>query len=219
MGNDMRPWWSIMVVFLAANAAAAEFSTGVVTKNRKLPPLQSAWHGAAPHIFLGGQAVLTCSSHGTFSGQKVPPKRKADQVDLNYGAVFTGELTLTPPLVSETLTYPLKEPIRMSERLIRTGARGGTSTYSTELTELVFRGSGFPRNVIVRESPDHTSAGKAQLTKRSKGQFLFQSSYQVWLEISVDGGRSWHLSRDPVTMFLVPETKRTATLSSRPAPQ
>jgi hypothetical protein len=212
----LQHWWFIVVILMTANAAAADLSTGVVTKNRKLPPLESAWHGEAPHVFLGGQAVLTCGSHGTFSGQEVPPKRKGDQTELNYSAVFIGELTLNPPLVRETRTYPLKEPIRMSERLIRTGAREGTSKYSTELTKLVFGGSGFPRNVIVRESLDRQSAGNAQLIKKSKGQFLYQSSYQVWLEISIDGGRSWHLSRDPVTMSLVPEIKRTATIVTRP---
>jgi hypothetical protein len=203
----------LAIVMALAQVITAEPVDGVLARDRELPPRASAWAGDAPHRFLDGRVTLFCGSHGTFSGGAVAPGEPGQTAEIEYAALFTGELVLNPPVVPVTERYPISDPIRMTERVTARSVRGGRSTYATELTKVSFDGSDFPAYVSVRESPVRRSAGFATITRDRQGQFRISSSYEVWLEISVDGRRSWHPASEAVTMKLVPGP-HTATVSA-----
>jgi hypothetical protein len=197
-----------------AQMLAAKPVSGVLAEAMRLPPAGSAWAGDSPHLFLGGQARMFCGSHGTISGNDVPPTRQGQSATLEYDAVFTGELVLTSPETGAQQTYAIHDPIRMTERVTVRESRGGTLRYATELTAVEFEGADFPDGVRVRESPQRRSAGTASIARQRQGGFRIEASYQVWLELSLDGGRSWHVADNAVGMKLVPEPAR-ATLKAR----
>ncbi len=200
----------IMTLILGAQAVTAASVPFVVANSDRLPPAGSAWKGAAPHQFLDQQVTLFCGSHGTISGNGDPPDQKGQSSVIRYKAVFTGELTLNPPLTEKKRSYPISDPIRMTERITSRGGRGATTFYDTELIGVAFSGADFPAGVSVRESPRRRSIGTASISRTRQGEYRIQSSYEVWLEVTVDRGRSWHLASDAVTMKLVPETGVTA---------
>lgn len=197
----------VTTLILSAQTVTAVSPPSVISSSNRLPPAQSAWKGDAPHNFLDQQVTLFCGSHGTIAGNGEPPDQKGQSSVIHYKAVFTGTLILNPPLAERSRSYSINDPIRMTERITSRGGRGATKSYDTELTAVVFSGADFPENVSVRESPRRRSLGTASISRTRQGKYKIQSRYTVWLEVSVDGGRSWHLASDAVTMNLVPETK------------
>ena len=67
---------------------------GVQVGQESLPAAGAAYQSAVPHLFLGGNAVLTCSSHGQFTGAVAPPATQGATVTSDYFATFEGQLTL-----------------------------------------------------------------------------------------------------------------------------
>lgn len=179
-------------------------SSGVTVRDVSLPVASAVYRGASSHVFLGGQATLFCGIHGGFSSAAAPPQQVGQTVLSEYTATFVGELTLEPPVVSSTVTHSLAVPARMAESITLVGMSGGTLTYDTELVTFELQGTGMPSDVMVRESPDQASAGVTTITSLSGGQSRVETSYDVWLDISLDGGRTWNRAEQTVRMTLEP---------------
>lgn len=185
----------------ARNAHAQE--AAVVVASDALPAAGAAWQGEGPHLFQGGQVTLTCGSHGGFSGSVEPPRRPGATVVSEYAATFTGEVSLAPPAVSAPITHALHVPARMVERITLATARGGTRVFDAEMTALDLQGAGMPAGMRVRESPTQSSTGRYMITRVRHG-WRVESFYDVWLDVSLDEGQSWHAAQAPVRMWLMP---------------
>jgi hypothetical protein len=179
-------------------------SSGVQVAQESLPAAGAAYHGGAPHRFLGGSAELPCGSHGGFTSAVAPPTTQGGTVTSDYFATFEGQLILMPPLVAATVTHPLSIPVRMVEQITLAGTQGATRTFDTELLTFELGGSSAPAGVMARESPNLASTGRTTITALSGGQYRIQSFYDVWLEISLDGGGTWHPAEGAVRMTLGP---------------
>ncbi|MDX1493900.1 MAG: hypothetical protein R3253_07580 [Longimicrobiales bacterium] len=169
-----------------------------------LPVASAAYRGAGPHIFAGGQVALTCGTHGVFSSSVPPPQTVGRTVVSEYTATFEGELVLQPPVVAEAVTHALSVQASMAEAITLTGESGGVLTFDTELVTFTLEGAGMPDGIRVRESPDLASSGVTTVTPLSGGQSKVQTHYDVWLEISLDDGRSWEVAENAVRMTLEP---------------
>lgn len=73
---------------------------------------------------------------------------------------------------------------------IQPPAPPGTIIFDTELVALTLTGSGF----IVRESPTLASTGRITQTDLGGGQFRIDSFFDVFTELSLDGGQTWYPS-------------------------
>ena len=197
-----------VVPMIALVACASDGSSpteaGVTVGNVSLPVAGAVYRGADPHFFLDRQVTLFCGTHGLFSNGVAPPQRVGETVLSEYTATFVGELTLKPPVVASTVTHPLTVLARMSESITLTGVSGDVRTFDTELVTFELQGTAMPDNIMVRESPDHESAGLTTITSVSGGESRVETHYDVWLEISLDAGRSWHLAEQTVHMTLEP---------------
>ncbi len=196
------------VLMICITGLAVSQSGGVVSSSDRLPPTEGAYHGSSSHIFLDGQAVLTCSSHGTFQSSESPPKKKGESKDIAYGARFLGDITLRPPLVDRTTVIPIDQPIRMVERITNTGRNRGDRIFDTELISMSLSGGALPAGIIIRESTSKETLGRTRIERLPKRQFRIHTSYQVWMELSLDGGRTWHQQDRPVSMMLMPNHVR-----------
>lgn len=193
---------SFLALLQLTQVLSATPSEPVVSAAFVQPPASAAWVGDAPHRFMDGQVVLTCSSHGVFSGGGEPPREAGRSSTISYQARFTGELQLNPPLVPAPRTVKLDTPIHMRERMTARGSRDGRHTFDTELLAVEFSGAGLPDNIRVRESPRRKSTGKSSFSTSATAGYAVQGNYSVWLEVSVDGGRRWHLAEQDVGMRL-----------------
>lgn len=175
---------------------------GVQVAQQSLPPAGAAYHGTVAHRFLGGSAELPCGSHGGFTAAVPPPAAEGATVTSDYFATFTGLLILAPPLVPATVTHPLSLPAHMVERITLAGTQGAVRTFDTELVTFELGGSTAPAGAMVRESPSLASTGRTTITTLSGGEYRIETFYDVWLEISLDGGGTWDPADAAVRMTL-----------------
>lgn len=188
----------------ASSAGAMVQDSGVVVARAGLPPAGAAYHGGGLHTFLDGQATLVCSSHGEFTSSVEPPATPGAAASADYFATFVGQLTLSPSLVAESVTYPIVERVHMVEWIALAGQRGSRRLFETELQTFDLQGPGMPAAVAVRESPGRRSSGRTTVTTLSRGRYRIEGSMDVWLEVSLDAGRTWHPAAAPVRMSLAP---------------
>ena len=63
--------------------------------------------------------------------------------------------------------------------------------YDTEMLQLDIQGGQLPPGVMIRESPTKQSLGQIHMTNAGGGQFHIDSFFDVFTELSLDGGQSW----------------------------
>ncbi len=202
-----RRLWAFLVpcwVGVALGQVVSAPPAGVVSSNDALPPREGAYHGGGVHVFLDGQIAATCSSHGGFSRSVPAPARPGSTVVADYSATFVGELTLVPPAAPRRTVHPLRAQARMTERIRLAEAQGATRVFDTEMVTLDIRGRGLPDGVLLRESPAARSTGRTTVTTLARDRYQIDSFYDIWLEVSLDGGRTWHRAQDRVRLSLGP---------------
>jgi hypothetical protein len=78
------------------------------------------------------------------------------------------------------------------------GGSGNPATYDTEMLQLDLTGGGLPAGVMVRESPTLASTGQTTIQDIGGGQFQISSFFDVFTELSLDGGQTWTPSNQPL---------------------
>ncbi|MDD5065048.1 MAG: PEP-CTERM sorting domain-containing protein [Phycisphaerae bacterium] len=81
---------------------------------------------------------------------------------------------------------------------------GQTGTFQTEIISMTMSGNVGGVNVMVRESPTLSSSGQTSIEMSSSGWYI-GSFFDVYTELSIDGGQTWVPSEESCRMVLVPE--------------
>ena len=202
-----RRVWLFVALSATPVASAGAQEAGVVSARSALPPADGAYHGGT-HLFPGAGARLTCSIHGGFTSSVQPPARPGTTVIADYRATFHGELSLASSAPSVTTTHAISMPIHMVERITFGERRGSVQVLDTEFIALDLQGASLPQGVLVRESPRLGSFGRTTITTLERSRSRIESVYDVWLELSTDGGRSWHAAEAAVRMSIAPAAPR-----------
>jgi hypothetical protein len=96
-------------------------------------------------------------------------------------------------------------PAAVSTRVTRPGS---AATFQTEMLQLNLAGGSLPPGVMIRESPTLASTGGTTI-RPVTGGYMISSFFDVFTEISLDGGANWspaqgaarvELRRDPATI-------------------
>jgi len=77
--------------------------------------------------------------------------------------------------------------------------------FDAEIVSMSLSGNVGGMPVIIRESPTQASAGETDILDLGGGLYHIDSFFDVFTELSVDGGNSWIASDAPVRMTLTPE--------------
>jgi hypothetical protein len=85
----------------------------------------------------------------------------------------------------------------------------GVRPIHAEMTDLLAIGGDLPAGVMIRESPTRASSGGGTCTE-VPGGYQIDSFFDIWVEISFDGGQNWVPADEPMHMDGTPEP---ATLS------
>ncbi len=80
-----------------------------------------------------------------------------------------------------------------------------TGTFDTEMLSLNLTGSTPFGPLMIRESPTQASIGRTSITDIGGGQYRIDSFFDVFTELSVDGGQTWMPSAGATHVDLVPE--------------
>jgi hypothetical protein len=99
---------------------------------------------------------------------------------------------------------------------VRAGQPGFTF-YDTELLQLDISGGGLPQDMRLRESPTRQSTGKTAISPAPGGGFIIDSFFDVFTELSLDGGQSWTPSSGTPPRMRFTGTAPSNTLPPREA--
>ncbi|MBI5214126.1 MAG: HYR domain-containing protein [Ignavibacteriae bacterium] len=72
-----------------------------------------------------------------------------------------------------------------------TSDNGDTQVFDTEMLSLSLTGGTLPSGIMLRESPTRASTGKTTIRPASSSGFMISSFFDVFTELSLDGGSTW----------------------------
>ena len=79
----------------------------------------------------------------------------------------------------------------------------GTEIFDTEMVQLNIVGGDLPPGAMIRESPTANSRGGTAIRAQANGQYHIDSFFDVFTELSVDGGQTWTAADAPARVTLV----------------
>lgn len=88
-----------------------------------------------------------------------------------------------------------------------------TGTFETELIQLSLQGGSPLGPIMIRESPTLVSSGRITYSARSGGQFMVDSFFDVFTELSFDGGKVWYPSTESARFELASPIPEPASLA------
>ncbi len=89
---------------------------------------------------------------------------------------------------------------------------GPTRFFDTEMLQLDITGGTFPGGCVMRESPTRASLGPTTITDMGAGVFRIDSFFDIFTELSLDNGQSWHPGNQSGRHQLMPEPASLAAL-------
>ena len=191
------------LVIAPAGAIAQTFN------NDCLPPFNSTYVGQFHAKYADGTNVydLTDPRHFEFVNCD-PPPGPGGSTDHTMNSYVSANVSVNggPPM-------PVSTQGLMRVTVLGTGQSGPTRFFDTEMLQLDLVAGPF----MIRESPTRASTGKTAITDLGGGQYHIDSFFDVFTELSIDGGQSWHPSIDATGnpyagRMLIPGTVNIATM-------
>jgi hypothetical protein len=175
-----------------------------VFQSPTLPPLNGEYISPEKwHALYANGIIISNASHNRFLQTQPPPPVGGTQVH-NFGS--TVELDITQPGVG---TLHVSAPAQVQVQVHNAGPSGDDQFFETEMLQLDIQGGNLPNGVMIRESPTRASTGETRI-RPTAGGFQIGSFFDVFTDISLDGGASWSTSDTPARMELGRDTSGTS---------
>jgi hypothetical protein len=160
------------------------------------PPQNGAYSGSGATTY-GAVSTITNSLVFQLSGCTPPPL--TGSVTGTFTGIFKGDYSTGGPVSK------VQAPASASVKYTFASAVGGTRMFNTELLSLNVSGGNFPASTILRESPTLQSLGQTRIDTIAGG-FRITSFFDVFTELSTDGGATWTPSTGSSHIELVQST-------------
>ena len=197
----MKNQWTNAVLFIGMLAVLVAMSpaasAGLVTGSTTLPPPGVYVSPTDFHMYADMGIIIDDPSHDRFT----QPKIEVDDVDEieTFDSRFSGN-----EIGVGLGAFQLFGPVQVRTKNIA-GSASRTGTFQTEMLSMSLSGLVGTIPVQVRQDPNRPSLGATTITDLGGGQFQIDSFFDVFTELSVDGGSSWIPSTGSTHMGLVPE--------------
>jgi hypothetical protein len=159
-----------------------------------MPPPEALYvtPGQAPSSYPGG--VVIKSVRHKFSSQSLnlatlPPGTNV--VTEQFSSAVTFQLSLDGGQTFSIVTAPAAVTVLLKLAMPGSPAASAPALYDTEMTQLGFTISGLPTPIMIRESPTLSSYGETALGQLSDGSYFVSSFFDIFTEVSLDGGQTW----------------------------
>jgi PKD repeat protein len=153
-----------------------------------LPPSQGVFISPGQlHAVYANGVIIRDVRHRNFTQSFPPPAPGAPETH-SCGAVADYQISLDG---GQTFT-PASAPATATVLIAHTATAGGTRFFDTEMLALEMGGGGGGGGgaAMIRESPTRQSLGRTSI-RTVTGGFLIESFFDVWTEVSLDGGLTW----------------------------
>jgi hypothetical protein len=180
---------TILLVVLASPGALLA-SPVYIGNSPLLPPTDGVYvspqDAHAEYDAPGLQVILQDIQHSGFTNIVRTPF--AGGTTETFDSTVVGNVSVNGgPLTPISLSGPVQV-------LLFGYSPGDTGTFNTEMTLLALQSAG--GGVQIRESPTKQSTGQTTITNQGNGIFQITSFFDVFTELSLDGGQNWVASVD-----------------------
>ena len=136
------------------------------------------WHA----LFAQG-IVIKDVKHKRFTDSQPPPTGAASQQH-QFGSTLEMQVSTDNGATFQAVSAPAQVGV-----VLTPASSGlGSMAFDTEMTLLNFT---LPGGQMIRESPTLPSRGRTEIAGQADGTFLISSFFDIFTELSVDGGATW----------------------------
>ncbi len=197
-----------------ALALASPASATIITTDPSLPPTTGEYRTSVDvHAeYPVGSSMLALETVRHFGFTNIVRHEVGPDEIEQFDSIVMGDVFLNSSFLgSITMTGPVSTLVE--------GKVGNTvGTFDTEMLSMSLSGTLGMIQVLVRESPTLASTGSTRITDLGAGLYQIDSFFDVFTELSLDGGASWipsstgpaHVTLEP----LVPEPGALALLAA-----
>lgn len=198
---------NLKLAALAAAIAGSSLSQATWWGNSDcLPPLTSSYLGYFHASYPQG-VLMRNPIHRAFTSCMAPPPPGGSTVH-GFGSMV--DFDVSPD--GGGTWHPMSAPANVAVRVDYVGDSGPTRFFDTEMLQLDISGGSLPPGVMVRESPTRASTGQTAITDLGGGMYRIDSFFDVFTELSLDGGQTWGPSDGSGRMTISPEPSSVAAL-------
>ena len=191
---------ALFLIGVLASPAAAQYCD--TSNSCFFPPGPCAYLGAEHVTFSNGWQLTLLVFENSIDCDPLPPLGgSTNQQDHSTGGVR---------LFDGANTIGVGGQVLMTMHLFSVPPSVNPREVDLELLAIDFSSS--PGNVRLRESPTLASTGHLQQTEVTPGNYHVTSFFDVFFELSTDGGQSWFQANAPVHTVISP----SAPLPARP---
>jgi hypothetical protein len=209
LGTTMHVALATTAALMASVLGATSASATVICGTPGLPPgcgvyrtpteVHAAFLNPDPAII---EAILKDASHDRFLNIVITPLGPDELEEFDSSLSGLVDVDLGPGGILTDIVLSLSGPVTV----LTTGKTGNTTgTFDTEIIAMSLTGTILGLPIEIRESPTQNSTGQTTITDLGGGQFGFDSFFDIWIELSINGGPFVPQTGGSVTVNLVPE--------------
>ncbi len=154
-----------------------------------LPP--EGMYSSGSEIVYANRVIADNVIHHNFSASYPPPASGESAV-----YVFSSEVDFDYSTDDGASYQHVSARAEARVHIARTWDEGASQVFDTEMLSLDISGGTLPPGVMLRESPTRASSGKLKMQPGGGGGALISSFFDVFTELSLDGGMTWSPSED-----------------------
>lgn len=203
-------WGASVALGLAVSCSPA--FADIVTNDPTLPPTDGVYlHPGNVHVLFSGPTldlILERPEHKAILVElrdRLPQPGPVGEREVFFSTLDGGAQACPPgtgpggcgPSIPFTLNGPVETHVFGKDPTDTTGS------WSTEMVSMSLSGNIGGNPVMIRESPTQPSTGQVSVIDIGGGQFRIDSFFDVWTELSLDGGSTWIPSASSTRMVLV----------------
>jgi len=176
-----------------------------------LPPPNGVYVSAPEgHATYGNGLIIRNVSHKKFTQSLPPPPLGLTQVHA-FNSMVEMDVSSDGGLSFQHVSAPANTSVSVHHT--SDDATTNKSFFDTEMLQLDIVGGLLPGGVMVRESPTRASTGKT-VTQGIGGGFMIDSFFDIFTELSIDGGQSWLPALEAVAVDLTIDPTQITPVSA-----
>ena len=160
------------------------------------------WHAAyANGIYISNV------THRAFTQNYPPPPAGATNNE-TFNSMVDLQVSMDGGKTFTSASVPMSCAVQVISR--PNLSSGAAQVYDTEMLSLNLSGGTLPGGIMVRESPSKASLGRTSIRPDPSGGYHVSSFFDIFTEVSVDGGNTWLPSTTPPALMTprLPAPKR-----------
>jgi hypothetical protein len=186
----------LVTLFLVVGAGSPAIAD-VIRNSTCLPPVNSEYLAQIEQWVISGTTyALSGGIHSQFTNCTVPPGTD------HFNSSISGALSING----------VSQGNVSGNATVSVVVSGGPSTFTTQMTQLDLSGLGGNSNIHLRIDPVNPSTGVTTETPLGGGLFQISSFFDVFVDLSIDGGVTWTPPTNSSHVTLVESIPEPATV-------